>query len=82
MVSVTLAMPLTADGAVDTAAWCERITLAHQRLDQQQLLQAAQWLTGYGEDMLPQSLELAEMVAELRLDQSARRGSRDSFGLK
>jgi GTP pyrophosphokinase len=64
-------MPLTADGAVDTAAWCERITLAHQRLDQQQLLQAAQWLTGYGEDMLPQSLELAEMVAELRLDQSA-----------
>lgn len=71
MVSVTLAMPLTADGAVDTAAWCERITLAHQRLDQQQLLQAAQWLTGYGEDMLPQSLELAEMVAELRLDQSA-----------
>lgn len=71
MVSVTSAMPLTAAGAVDTAAWCERITLAHQRLDQQQLLQASQWLTGYGEDMLPQSLELAEMVAELRLDQSA-----------
>jgi GTP pyrophosphokinase len=64
-------MPLTAAGAVDTAAWCERMTLAHQRLDQQQLLQASQWLTGYGEDMLPQSLELAEMVAELRLDQSA-----------
>ena len=71
MVSVTSAMPLTAAGAVDTAAWCERMTLAHQRLDQQQLLQASQWLTGYGEDMLPQSLELAEMVAELRLDQSA-----------
>ncbi|NCF44975.1 MAG: HD domain-containing protein [Proteobacteria bacterium] len=71
MVSVTSAMPLTADGAVDTAAWCERITLVHQRLDQQRLLQAAQWLTGYGEDMLPQSLELAEMVAELRLDQPA-----------
>ena len=71
MVSVTSAMPLTVAGAVDTAAWCERMTLAHQRLDQQQLLQASQWLTGYGEDMLPQSLELAEMVAELRLDQSA-----------
>jgi GTP pyrophosphokinase len=41
------------------------MTLAHQ------LLLASQWLTGYGEDMLPQSLELAEMVAELRLDQSA-----------
>lgn len=71
MVSVTSAMPLTAAGAVDTAAWCERMTLAHQRLDQQQLLQASQWLTGYGEEVLPQSLELAEMVAELRLDQSA-----------
>ena len=71
MVSVTSAMPLTAAGAVDTVAWCERMTLAHQRLDQQQLLQASQWLTGYGEDVLPQSLELAEMVAELRLDQSA-----------
>ena len=71
MVSVTSAMPLTAAGAVDTVAWCERMTLAHQRLDQQQLLQASQWLTGYGVDVLPQSLELAEMVAELRLDQSA-----------
>ena len=45
---------------------------AHDRLDEAVLLNNTQWLAGYGDELLRQSLELAEMVADLRLD---RRGA-------
>lgn len=71
MVSVSSEVPLLPNGAVDLPQWCARMGQAHHRLDPSQLLENAQWLTQFGDEQLRQSLELAEMVAELRLDQSA-----------
>ena len=71
MVSVSTKVPVLADGGVDTLQWCSRMGQAHDRLDEAVLLNNTQWLAGYGDELLRQSLELAEMVADLRLDQSA-----------
>ena len=71
MVSVSTEVPLLPDGGVDTVQWCARIGQAHDRLDESVLVENTQWLAGYGDELLLQSLELAEMVADLRLDQPA-----------
>jgi GTP pyrophosphokinase len=59
------------DGGVDTVQWCAHIGQAHDRLDESVLVENTHWLAGYGDELLLQSLELAEMVADLRLDQPA-----------
>ena len=71
MVSVSTKVPVLSDGGVDTLQWCARMGQAHDRLDEAVLLNNTQWLAGYGDELLRQSLELAEMVADLRLDQPA-----------
>ena len=71
MVSVSSAVPKLPDGNIDIGQWSQRLTQGHERLQREPLEDAAAWLSGYGENLLLQSLELAEMVAELRLDQSA-----------
>jgi GTP pyrophosphokinase len=71
MVSVSSAVPKLPDGSIDIDQWSQRLIQGHERLQREPLQDAATWLSGYGDSLLLQSLELAEMVAELRLDQSA-----------
>lgn len=71
MVSVSSAVPKLPDGNIDIAQWSQRLVQGHARLQQEPLEEAATWLSGFGDSLLLQSLELAEMVAELRLDQAA-----------
>ena len=71
MVSVSSAVPKLPDGNIDIGQWSQRLIQGHERLQREPLQDAATWLSGYGDSLLLQSLELAEMVAELRLDQSA-----------
>ena len=71
MVSVSSAVPKLPDGKIDIGQWSQRLIQGHERLQREPLQDAATWLSGYGDSLLLQSLELAEMVAELRLDQSA-----------
>lgn len=71
MVSVSTVIPRRADGEVDLVHWCALLVRAHDRLQENQLLAAAKWIAGFGNGILLPSLELAEMVAELRLDQPA-----------
>ena len=71
MVSVSSAVPKLPDGSIDIDQWSQRLIQGHEWLQREPLQDAATWLSGYGDSLLLQSLELAEMVAELRLDQSA-----------
>jgi GTP pyrophosphokinase len=71
MVSVSSAVPKLPDGNIDIAQWSQRLVQGHARLRHEPLEEAATWLSGFGDSLLLQSLELAEMVAELRLDQAA-----------
>ena len=71
MVSVSSAVPKLPDGKIDIGQWSQRLIQGHERLQREPLQDAATWLSGYGDSLLLQSLELAEMVAELRLDQAA-----------
>ena len=92
MVSVSSAVPKLPDGNIDIAQWSQRLVQGHARLQHEPLEEAATWLSGFGDSLLLQSLELAEMVAELRLDQAAvlaamtypglRRGLFDEDGLQ
>ena len=71
MVSVSSAVPKGADGNIDIALWSDRLIQGHHRLKLEPIMETASWLSGFGDGLLLQSLELAEMVAELRLDHSA-----------
>ncbi|MDC3123420.1 HD domain-containing protein [Gammaproteobacteria bacterium] len=71
MVSVSSAVPKGADGNIDIALWSDRLIQGHDRLKLEPIMETASWLSGFGDGLLLQSLELAEMVAELRLDHSA-----------
>ena len=71
MVSVSSAVPKLPDGNIDIAQWSQRLVQGHARLQHEPLEETATWLSGFGDSLLLQSLELAEMVAELRLDQAA-----------
>ena len=71
MVSVSSAVPKGADGNIDIALWSDRLIQGHDRLKLKPIMETASWLSGFGDGLLLQSLELAEMVAELRLDHSA-----------
>ena len=67
MVSVSSQVPLLDDGKVDVQRWCARLGASHEKLDEAELMGVVGWLAGLDSDRLAQSLELAEMVAELRL---------------
>jgi GTP pyrophosphokinase len=71
MVSVSSQVPLLEDGKVDVHQWCVRLGEAHDKLSESELTSVVGWLEGLDGDRLAQSLELAEMVAELRLDRPA-----------
>ena len=71
MVSVSSQVPLLDDGKVDVHRWCASLGASHEKLDEAELMGVVGWLAGLDSDRLAQSLELAEMVAELRLDRPA-----------
>lgn len=71
MVSVSSQVPLRDDGRVDVQLWCRRLATSHDKLNEAELMSVVSWLEDLDDDRLAQSLELAEMVAELRLDRSA-----------
>jgi GTP pyrophosphokinase len=71
MVSVSSQLPMLDNGHVDLSQWCARMVQSHEGLAEPELRSAATWLEGLAEDRFTQCLELAEMVAQLRLDQSA-----------
>ena len=56
---------------VDVQRWCARLGASHEKLDEAELMGVVGWLAGLDIDRLAQSLELAGMVAELRLDRPA-----------
>ena len=67
MVSVSSAVPKLPDGNIDIAQWSQRLVQGHARLQHEPLEEAATWLSGFGDSLLLQSLELAEMVARGQL---------------
>lgn len=68
MVNVRQAVPTTADGTLDWAAWVTRILAEYPQLTAQPLMDCCAWIQQQHADQLAVSLELAELVAELRLD--------------
>ena len=71
MVSVRKTLPELADGSVDLAAWSDLLVAERPHLERDEILQTCLWLDDVAAESLPQGLELAEMVAQLRLDQAS-----------
>lgn len=79
MVAVKQKFPLLPDGAIDVTAWLEKSTTLHH-LKKTELIQKACLLaestskgltTFYGQPCIEQSLEMADIIFELKLDQEA-----------
>ena len=68
MVNVRQAVPTTADGTLDWAAWVARMVAEYPQLTAQPLMDCCAWIQQQHADQLAVSLELGELVAELRLD--------------
>jgi|TARA_B110000971_G_C20039298_1_gene516571 GTP pyrophosphokinase len=71
VVSVRKTLPELADGSVDLAAWSDLLVAERPHLERDEILQTCLWLDDVAAESLPQGLELAEMVAQLRLDQAS-----------
>ncbi len=71
MVKVRDEIPTHADGSLDLAAWAARVCDTHEHLDADGLIEVAQALQTHAQDLLVQGLELAELVADLNLDQAS-----------
>lgn len=73
MVQVTRALPRNSTGAIDTAAWCEHICGEHVWLTIGQVMNACRFLEGLpqGQKYLERGFPLAELVANLRIDNEA-----------
>jgi GTP pyrophosphokinase len=71
MVSVRKNLPELADGSVDLAAWTNLLVAERPHLERDEILQTCLWLSEIADSSLLQGLELAEMVAQLRLDQAS-----------
>lgn len=71
MVKVGVGVPQTDDGRVDYASWCARVASEHSHLDVAELMGTCEWLQAHDESSLNTCLELAELVVDLQMDQSA-----------
>lgn len=71
VVNVRAKVPQTIDGEVDIDTWCAALVDSHGHLDRDELLECCKWLKSEHESALAMGLELAELVAELKMDQSA-----------
>ncbi|MEZ5558358.1 MAG: HD domain-containing protein [Pseudomonadales bacterium] len=71
MVKVRDNLPLRDDGSIDQQAWLQRLTADHVNLDEARIRRACELvraLVPRGEDYLRSGIELAELVAALRMD--------------
>ena len=71
MVKVSEELPRNADGTAHLDKWAQRVSDAHEHLDSGFLAYVAQGLAEAAPDLLDSGLELAEVVAELNMDQAA-----------
>ena len=55
----------------DVVAWCDSLVTEHDHLDRARLLDCCDWLKSENETVFPIGIELAELVAQLKMDQSA-----------
>ena len=68
MVSVTAKLPRLEDGEIDLQAWLARFAAEYEHLESDQVEKTVVWLSERPNVPVHQCLELAELVAELRLD--------------
>ena len=71
MVKVSEELPRNADGTAHLDKWAQRVSDAHEHLDKGFLAYVAQGLAEAAPELLDSGLELAEVVAELNMDQGA-----------
>jgi GTP pyrophosphokinase len=71
MVSVRRDLPQLNDGSINLDGWTELLVQEHPHLEKEEILRTCVWLHEAASASLMQGLELAEMVAELRLDQAS-----------
>lgn len=68
MVNVRQDVPVTPEGGLDWSAWVARIAAEYPQLATQPLVDCCAWIHKKHPDQLAVSLELGELVADLRLD--------------
>ena len=68
MVNVRQDVPVTPEGVLDWSAWVARIAAEYPQLATQPLVDCCAWIQKKHPDQLAISLELGELVADLRLD--------------
>ena len=68
MVNVRQDVPVTPEGVLDWSAWVARIAAEYPQLATQPLVDCCAWIQKNHPDQLAISLELGELVADLRLD--------------
>ena len=71
MVKVRDDLPRLADGTLDLRSWTQRLAAEHGGLNPDRLFEVCDWTASFGQDLLFMGLELAELVAQLKMDQSA-----------
>jgi GTP pyrophosphokinase len=68
LVNVRQDVPVTPEGGLDWSAWVARIAAEYPQLATQPLVDCCAWIHKKHPDQLAVSLELGELVADLRLD--------------
>ena len=71
MVKVYQEIPRTPQGELSVEMWAERVCAEHEHLEAGQLIYVANGLRDRAPDLLASGIELAELVANLNLDQAA-----------
>ena len=71
MVKVRADLPITDQGQLDLAAWCANLCEQRVHLEISDILNACEWVQANANTSLPTSLELAELVAGLNMDQDS-----------
>jgi len=71
MVKVRADLPRTPQGGVNLPLWVEQLVAEHDHLDAARLQAVGDWLFDHQAELLPVGLELAELVAELKMDLSS-----------
>ncbi|XOV82082.1 MAG: RelA/SpoT family protein [bacterium] len=71
MVKVRNALPRTPQGEVNVPLWVDQLVDAHEQLDANAIENTVTWLAQKQPDQLVMALELAELVAQLNMDQAS-----------
>ena len=71
MVKVGTDLPLKQSGEIDLAVWCAEFHNVHSYCRLQRLIEITQWISENTPETLQMSLELAEAVAELNMDEAS-----------